>query len=529
MKQDFSTLCAMSFTVRRVSQEKKPSALTKYGHYILRALRSVMALTKHFKHTQHQEDMKKRERKLQKTVTVLVAILIVLLLLIGTLKVIVRLKALALVMASMAGAELPKDEHGFTNILLLGEGDNDHAGVDLTDTVMIASLDPETKSAVLISIPRDTYLLHTEKMGKGRINSLYRDYKSVLKQQGTAEQDASSEALRQLNTEISVLIGLPMHGVIKVNFSGFTETIDAMGGIDITVPEDIIDTQYPGPNYSYVTFSISKGVQHLDGETALKYARSRHSTSDFSRSARQQQIIMSMAKTVKEQGLLKNVSQISDLLSILSNNVESTFSSRELLGLANLAAKIEHNSIISAQLSDQNGLFGSLVEPGGFLYAPPREEFDGAAVLLPVSIPQFPVTWKQIRTFIQLITTERSLFVHPPRIIVLNAGAKEGSARTIGGELYRYTFNVTNIRNYASGKNPTFEHAFILINPALTSDPAKASLLEQAKDTAAFLEKAMGLTVLPDPEGQAFLEEDTDIAIVLGKDFTYAPLQDILQ
>lgn len=472
----------------------------------------------------------KRERRLKKTITVLVAMLVILLLLIGTLKAIVRLKQLALGIVSIAGVELPKDDKGFTNILLLGEGDDDHDGVDLTDTVMIASLDPDTtKSAVLVSIPRDTYILRTEKMGKGRINSLYRDYKSALIRTGAKEQEASSEALRQLSAEVTSLIGLQIHGIVKINFSGFTEVVDTIGGIDVTVPEDIVDPEYPGPNYSYVTFSISKGLQHLDGDTALKYARSRHSTSDFSRSARQQQIITAIAEKVKTQGLIKNVSQITDLLSILSTNLESTFSSRELLGLASLGSKIEHTNITNAQLNDQNGLFGSLVQPGGFLYAPPREEFDGAAVLLPVSIPEFPVTWKQISTFVQLLTTHRNLFLHPPRIIVLNAGAKEGSARKIGGELYRYGFNVTSIKNYTKGKNPTFDHAFIIMNPALTSDPANASLLKQATETVTFLENTLTIKTEPDPEGKAFSEEDADIAIVLGADFQYNPLQDILQ
>lgn len=520
---------AMSFTVRRVTEEKKPSVLKKYGHFLLPAIRSVMAMTDHLKHTKHVEEVQKRERTLKKTIIVLVAALVVLLMLIGTLKVVLRLKELALGMASVAGAELATDENGFTNILLLGEGDNDHDGVDLTDTIMVASLDPtNTKSAILISIPRDTYVLNSEKMGKGRINSLYRDYKIALIHKGMEESEASAEAMSQLNIEVGSLVGLTIHGSVKVNFSGFTEAVDAIGGIDVDVPYNLVDTEYPGANYSYVTFSIPKGLQHLDGETALKYARSRHSTSDFSRSARQQQIIAAIVTKVKEEGIVKNVGRLTELLSIVAKNVESTLSTRELLGLANLGKSIESGRIISVQLNDQNGLFGSTIEQGGFLYSPPRDEFGGAAVLLPVSIPEFPVTWKQVRAYVQLLTKQRSIFLHPSRILVLNAGAKEGSARKLGGELYRYQFNILNTRNFARGNNPSFEKSFLLINPALSTDETKAPLLKLAQSTAASLSTIFNMEVIEDPQGGAFGDDDADIAIVLGADFQYTPLQERL-
>lgn len=518
----------MSFTVRRVSDEKKPGFLQKYGHLILPAVKSFLALSEHFKHTKHEEEVQKREQKLKKTITVLLAALIVLLLLIGTLKVVLRLKELALGMVSVAGAELPKDANGFTNILLLGEGDDDHEGTDLTDTVMVASLDPDkTKSAVLISIPRDTYALSTEKMGKGRINSLYRDYKISLERKGMKEPEASAEALRQLNTEVGTLLGLTIHGSVKVNFSGFTEAVDAVGGIDIVVPEDLVDTQYPGPNYTYETFSIGKGPQHLDGATALKYARSRHSTSDFSRSARQQQLIAALAAKVKEDGIIRNAGRLTDLLSILAKNVESTLSTRELLGLASMGKSIEPGRMVSIQLNDQNGLFGSTIDQGGFLYSPPRDEFEGAAVLLPVSIPEFPVTWKQIRAFVTLITQKRGLFIHAPRIVVLNAGAAEGSARKLGGELYRYGFNVTDTHNYAR-QNPSFAQSFIVVNPALSQDPKQSPMLALTQAAATDIGTLFGMPVQADPQGGAFSQDDADIAIVLGEDFQYTPLQDRL-
>ncbi len=527
----------MSFTVRPVREERKSSKrIRKYvliGTSLLEAgvhlYRSMMK--------EHEEEVKQehRVRFLKRTVTILLSGLLILILLIGTLKILVRLKAISLDnMVSAVSATLPKDDHGFTNVLLLGVGDDDHDGVDLTDTIMVLSLDPDkTKGAVMLSLPRDIDLLGTEKMGKGRINSLYRDYKTSLIRHGTERRQASTEALKQFAAEIGTLIGLEIHGVIKLNFSGFEKAIDALGGIDVIVPEDIVDTEYPGPNYTYETFSIAKGPQHLDGATALKYARSRHSTSDFSRSGRQQQIITAASEKAKKMGIVTNVSKITEIMSIVASNMETTFGTRELLGLVQMGKKIDQKKMVNMQLSDQSGLFDGYAGRGGFLYSPPREQFDGAAVLLPVSIPEFPVTWKQVQTLGKLLFLNREAFVHPPTVMILNAGSKEGSARKLGGELIRYGFDVIKTRNYSKSPNPSFDHSSIAVNPS-PSDDAKdavvvAGRLERARYSLLLLSKILGVKQSETPDPTSFGDEQPDLVIVLGKDFHYTPLQDLVR
>ncbi len=523
----------MSFTIRRVREEKKPSELRQYGKSISRLIRSAFQFHQHFEHAKEIQNKKiQRERTLKRTVAILLSTLLVLLLIIGTLHALVRLKTIALGAISIAGATVASDSNGFTNIVLLGEGDNDHAGIDLTDTIMIASIDPKkTKSVVLLSIPRDTYVLTTEKMGKDRMNSLYRNYKHALIRTGMKEQEASAESLRQLTTEIGALLGITIHGAIKVNFSGFEQAIDALGGIDIDVPDDIIDTQYPKPDYTYETFQIAKGPQHLDGATALKYARTRHSTSDFARSARQQQIIAATAKKLKEGGMIKNAGTLTELFSIIAKNVESTFATRELLGLADMGKSIDTRHIISMQINDQNGLFEGAIGPGGFLYAPPRDQFDGASVLLPVSLPEFPVTWKQIQALTSLLLTKREAFLQPATVTILNAGAKEGLARKLGGELYRYGFNVLNTRNYGPKGSPIFQESFIAMNPVLQAaetDQSKA-LRDHAGISSSLLASILKIPMGSTPDATPFEKDAANIVIVLGKDFQYTPLQDLIK
>lgn len=525
----------MSFTVRPVREDKKPKRKWWRSLPVLITIgESLVRLYGAFKKRHEQEAANaNRMRLLKRVATILISVLLVMLVAVGTLRILVGIKAISLGgMLSMAGAELPKDDHGFTNILLLGTGDEDHDGIDLTDTIMVASLDPDnTGGAVLLSLPRDIEVLNTHEMGKGRINSLYRDYKNLLVRKGTEKNEASTEALKQLGAEIGELIGLPIHGVIKLNFSGFEEAVDAIGGVDVVVPEDLTDTEYPGPNYSYETFSITAGAQHLDGATALKYARSRHSTSDFSRSARQQQIISAIAEKTKADGTIKNVSKLTELFSIVAKNMQTTFGTRELIGLAAMGKHIDQTKVISMQLNDQNGLYSSYVERGGFLYAPPREQFDGASVLLPVSIPEYPVTWKQIQTLSSLLFVKRELFISPPSIVILNAGAKEGAARVLGGELARYGFNVQKTRNF-SKPNQSFDVSSILGNTMVATGPDDTEGKKRIKKADESIKALSSMLHIEQKTLQSNLaaadEAQPDIFIVLGKDYHYQSLQELL-
>lgn len=523
----------MSFTIRPVREERAPSGrIRKYAVWGTGILESLVHLYRRMKERQDKEEQ--RQRLLKRTVAILLSGLLILLLAIGTLKVLLRLKAISLdSMVSAVSADLPKDEHGFTNILLLGVGDKDHDGIDLTDTMMIVSLDPEnSESAVLLSLPRDLYVLQTEQMGANRLNSLYRDYKGVLMAGGKKKEEASNEALSQLSTEIGTLIGLQIHGVIKLNFSGFEQAIDALGGIDVAVPEDIVDPEYPGPDYTYETFTILKGPRHLDGATALKYARSRHSTSDFSRSARQQQIIAAASDKARKLGILGSISKATGIMSIIANTMETTLSTGQLLGLVHMGKKIDQQKIVNMQLNDQNGLYEAIARPGGLLYAPPREQFENASVLLPVSIPETPVTWKQIRTLGRVLFLHREAFVQPSHIMVLNAGAKEGSARKLGNELIRYGFNVIKTRNKSKSPNPSFEQSSIAVSPLLLTDANDAQRTdksERARSSQTLLGKILGITATTAPDASAFGDEQPDLVIVLGKDFHYTPLQDIIR
>jgi LCP family protein required for cell wall assembly len=414
---------------------------------------------------------------------------------------------------AVSGAGLEQDEYGYTNILLLGQGNEDHDGKDLTDTIIVASIDPkETNSVVLLSLPRDLYFLKTEKMGKGRLNSMFRDYRGYLRHKGKETEEASLETMEELAAEIGRSLGLEMHGAIKVNFTAFTEAVDAIGGIEINVPYDIIDPEYPDENFGFDPFEIYAGLQKLDGATALKYARSRHTTSDFGRSQRQQQLIAAIGQKAKEQKIYKSPNVISEFVSIFRENVETTFSMRELIGLAELAEKVDRENIIAMQLNDRNALYDSFIEPGGLLYTPPRDQFDGASVLLPVSIPEFPVTWKQIQAFSSILFSLREVHLKKPKISVLNAGASPGMARKLGTELTRFGFDVDLIANASIEKR---DHSTV------------SPLGETEQELSAFFADLLQIEDISTPADLP-ADEQRDIIIIIGRNFRFAPIQNLL-
>lgn len=270
---------------------------------------------------------------------------------------------------SVLGTDLKEDQYGHTNILLLGTGNVNHDAADLTDTMIVASIDQEKNKMTFLSIPRDLYI-KDKKYGGMRINNIYF---AVKKEYGD-----STYALDILQQHVENVIGMHIQYRIKIDFSVFEEAIDAIGGIDIFVPEMINDPLYPkGETGFYETFFLPQGYQHLDGKTALKYARSRHTTSDFSRSERQQAIIFAIKEKAKKAGITRSTGMMEDLYSVIQPKIETDISIREMITLAETGSKIDQEKMGNYLIHDDPS------KCGGFLYPPEKELYGGASVLIP--------------------------------------------------------------------------------------------------------------------------------------------------
>ena len=116
-----------------------------------------------------------------------------------------------------------------------------------------------------------------------------------------------------------------------ISFEGFVDFVDHVGGIEIDVPTALRDPYYPDGNDGYTVFEVNAGVQTMDGETALKYARSRKTTSDFSRALRQQQVIESLIKQMIGSVGLTNIGKIKELFAEFDKIVDTNVTVKQIL------------------------------------------------------------------------------------------------------------------------------------------------------------------------------------------------------
>lgn len=514
----------MTFKTRRLKEDTPPPKwllwTTKALSLGLRLHKPMLAWYADFKkRTEEQKREEKRFRMLKKMLMILCIVLMFVLVIAGTVKALTSMRILTLGnVFSVAGSDLPTDANGYTNLLLLGRGDRGHDGQDLTDSMMIVSLDPRrSKSVVMVSIPRDLYITSPVKLTSGRVNTLFRDAKGWIKaEEGLSDAEASPKALALTAEEVGAQFGVEIHRTVMVNFSAFTELVDAVGGLDIIVPNDLVDSEYPNANENgYELFVLRAGPQHIDGETALKYVRSRHSTSDFDRSARQQQVLHALAEKMRESGWLRNPTKLLDLWRIASSNTETNMTMGELLGLAGIGERIERTNVLSIQLSDRTFL------PGGFLYSPPREEFGGASVLLPTS-------YADLRTFIGFTTQNRESLLARPEVAIRNAGARPGTAGLLRDELSRFLLPIISVGN--TEKEDQRETSVIVARTDREKEVADwlGKLLKMPVEVAEkeAVEVTSDGTVVVAGESE---ETPAQVTIFLGKDYVFESMPALLK
>ncbi|MDH3324742.1 MAG: LCP family protein, partial [Candidatus Peregrinibacteria bacterium] len=218
--------------------------------------------------------------------------------------------------------------------------------------------------------------------------------------------------------------------------------IDSLGGIDVFVPETIEDPFYPDRDYGYQTFIIRKGFQNLDGATSLKYARSRKTTSDYSRAHRQQDIILAIRKKAADLNLLTDFTKLKQFYDLFKQNVNTDLGVTELVALAKIGTAINYDNSVSAVLNDDQ------TKKGGFLYTPAKEFYGGQFVLLPEDL-------KDTQSFIDLTLIHPKVLLENAQISVLNGSKISGQAGKMASRLRRLGFHVIETGNYDSEK-PVF-------------------------------------------------------------------------
>jgi LCP family protein required for cell wall assembly len=187
---------------------------------------------------------------------------------------------------ALAGVWLSQMAAPRTNVLILGLDRRSEQGYTVrSDVLMLVTVDPRGPRLGLLSIPRDLYV-EIPGYGQSRINTAH----------FWGERDSQGGGPDLAMETVAENFGVPVRHYLRVDFDGFRAVVDALGGVDVTVEERIVDNAFPTEDYGTTRIEIPAGPQHMDGEQALQYVRSRHGSSDFERAARQQQVMMAMAR-----------------------------------------------------------------------------------------------------------------------------------------------------------------------------------------------------------------------------------------
>lgn len=305
--------------------------------------------------------------------------------------------------------ELKKDSAGkLTNVMLVGIDTREtDPGLQNTDTIIVASYNHENNEAVMISIPRDTYVEIPGTTSYVKINGIY----------NYAERDEEGKGLEGLQGVVEEYTGLEIQYYAMVDVVGLTEIIDIIGGIDIVVENSFTDYAYPAENGTngYQTVSFKAGPQTMDGETAVKYARSRKSLdngegTDFARAKRQQKVINAIKEKALSSETLLNPEKLLNIMVQVQENIKvSEFSNEDIQASLKLLEKKGNLQPYSFVLDPTSGA-GELIQTGGI---------EGAYALTPVAGIG---NYEDINLYIQLILENPALYEEKARIYTYDAG-----------------------------------------------------------------------------------------------------------
>ncbi len=319
----------------------------------------------------------------------------------------------------------------------------------LTDTVMVASFNPELWTVTFLSIPRDLYVTY-HKGWRWRMNGVYRA-------KYIDSWDSHEEWAKYLMKKVWQITWIDLEYYAFVSFDWFTDFIDSLWWVTIDVPEDLIDPYYPTNDNGFQTLTIKQGTQTLDGDLALKYARSRKTTSDFSRTIRQQQIIKWVVNQVIWSMWLSNISKAKNLYDDALKVINTNISSKEILWMVkHLESNKRFFSFVYTADCDKR--YFEISYPWCLLVNGNREEYGGQSVILPIWATPWNINYyKHTKDFAFRVIHNQEFLLENAPIRVFNWIDKKRARRNgypiewiatkLAIDLKTQAFNVLDIAN----------------------------------------------------------------------------------
>lgn len=391
-------------------------------------------------------------------------------------------------------SKLNGEGDGRVNILLIGKGGPGHEAPDLTDTLLLASIDPVQNEAALVSVPRDLYV-KTASGSPTKINAVYTYAKQAsLANSGGSDSDyeaAENAGLSAIKQSVSDVLGVPVHYYVMVDFTAFKDAINTVGGITVDVKEPLYDESVAwllGGN----PLVAGEGLQTFDGDRALLYARSRKGSArgDFDRTERQREIIVALQNKVLSVGTFANPFKVAELLTAFGDHVRTDLNGlEEIKRLYEIGQQIGNDRITSLGLADPPNI---LVH---------TDNVNGTSVVVPTAgLYQY----EEIHSYIRNTIRDPFLRKEDARVVILNGTTTNGLATATMNELKSYGYNVVSVDN------------------APTSNYIQNVLIDntngEKRYTKSYLERRLGLSATTNlPQGVPGIDQ-ADFVIILGTD-----------
>jgi LCP family protein required for cell wall assembly len=368
----------------------------------------------------------------------------------------------------LSTSKLKGEDSGRVNILLAGNSSDDpgHNGADLTDSIMLVSIDTKDNKAFLLSIPRDLYV-NIPGAGYQKINDAY----VVGQNDNFSAPGYPSGGMGLLEQTISRDFEVPIDYYDLINYQAIKSAVNAVGGITINIqssdPRGLYD---PSKDYSTdgPLVDLTNGVHTLNGEQALDLARARgdaygsygFAASDFDRTQHQRQMLVALKSKAVTAGVLANPAKLTELMDAIGNNMTTDLKLPEVHRLYDITKKINGNNIQSLGLNSANGKDLLMNYTG----------YDGESALAPALGLN---NYSAIQEFIKQQTSNNPIVQEGASIVVLNGTSTDGLASDYEHKLTADGFNVQSIGDAQTSDQTTTS----IINTVGTGEPATSAAL----------------------------------------------------
>lgn len=335
---------------------------------------------------------------------------------------------------------LKGEGRGRINVLLLGRGGGNHDAPDLTDSMMLVSIDPINHTAALLSLPRD-FWVNVPDQGVMKLNAAWEtgEFRYLGKNTpGSTNPKAIRAGFNTVDQTVEQMLGVNVDYNVLVDFQAFQQAVDTVGGVTVNVPSDLVDPTMAWENQNNPLLAKA-GTQNFDGQQALIYIRSRETTSDFARAQRQRTVLLALKSKVETLGTLSNPFKLSKLFDAFGNNVASDLSFNNANRLYGIARDISGANITSIDL-DGNGLAGATQYVVG-------GNMNGQSIVLPKA---GLFNYGEIQKFIRSQLKDPYIIKEKAKILVLNGTGMPNLATNEASNLQSYGYNVIRVGNTPS-------------------------------------------------------------------------------